>query len=295
MNGRVWQETFMLHAADGAALHVSLALPAAGESESVVCIVHGIGEHGGRYAVVAEALTGRGAAVFALDHRGHGRSQGKRGHASVRNMTDDAVLLLLAASARFPGRPLFLYGHSMGGNVALSCALRHRPAIDGLILSSPWLRLAFNPPWWKLAIGRLIGRLLPSMTMSTGLDSGALYRNGEQSRRDSYDELMHTRVSSELFFSIMDEGCRSVAEAGALNVPTLILHGTEDRVTSFAASRETAERAGQRCEFVAWEGGYHELHHDREAERVLAFIGEWVRARSGRGDCCEQPDSTESG
>ncbi|WP_313999864.1 lysophospholipase [uncultured Paenibacillus sp.] len=281
MNGRIWQETFTLHTADGAAIHVSLAVPPSGEPESVVCVVHGIGEHGGRYARVAEALTGIGAAVFAIDLRGHGRSSGKRGHASVRQMSGDAALLVRTASARYPGKPVFLYGHSMGGNVALSCVLRHRPAVDGLILSSPWLRLAFDPPKWKRSVGRLLGRLLPAMTMSTGLDSGALYRSDEQSRLDSYDELLHTRVSAELFFSIVDEGERSIAEAGSLGVPALVLHGTEDRVTSPAASREAAEQAGERCEFVSWEGGYHELHNDRDAERVLAFIAEWVRRRCG--------------
>ena len=279
-------ETFILPTEDGVRLHVRAWMPS-GAARGVVCIVHGMGEHGGRYTYVASTLVRAGLAVYAVDQRGHGLTPGKRGHApSAERLALDVARFVGMAGARHPGLPLFLYGHSMGGNVALSCAIRCRPPIAGLILTSPWLRLAFDPSPVKLRIGRIASLVWPSFTMSTGLGR-LLYRNVEQSEADRRDPLMHNRISAAMFFSIRDEGERSLREARReLRVPVLLLHGTEDMVTSFAASRELAESLRGQCEFVPWEGGWHELHHDVDRDEVLERIIGWIdgriRAWSGR-------------
>jgi len=272
-------ETFALPTEDGIRLHVRSWMPSGG-ARGVVCIVHGMGEHGGRYADVASALVRAGLAVYAVDQRGHGLTPGKRGHApSAERLALDAIRFVGMAGARHPGLPVFLYGHSMGGNVALSCAIRCRPPIAGLILTSPWLRLAFDPPKAKLVIGRIASRVWPKLTMKTGLGN-SLYRNPAQSEADSRDPLLHNRISAAMFFSIRDEGERSLREARReLRVPVLLMHGTEDTVTSFAASRELAETLRGRCEFVAWEGGWHELHNDVDREEVLERIIGWIDDR----------------
>ena len=281
-------ETFTLPTEDGVRLYVRSWMPT-GDARGVVCIVHGMGEHGGRYAHVASTLVRAGLAVYAVDQRGHGLTPGKRGHApSAERLALDAARFVGMAGARHPGLPLFLYGHSMGGNVALSCAIRCRPPIAGLILTSPWLRLAFDPPQLKLRIGRIASLIWPKLTMSTGLGR-SLYRNPAQSEADSRDPLLHNRISAAMFFSIRDEGERSLREARReLRVPVLLMHGTEDTVTSFAASRELAETLRGRCEFVAWEGGWHELHNDVDREEVLERIIGWIddriRAWNGRED-----------
>ncbi|OUM94863.1 MAG: lysophospholipase [Thermobacillus sp. ZCTH02-B1] len=272
-------ETLVLPTEDGVRLHVRSWLPS-GVARGVVCIVHGMGEHGGRYAPVAEALVRAGLAVYAVDQRGHGLTPGKRGHApSAERLALDVARFIGMAGARHPGLPVFLYGHSMGGNIALSCAIRCRPPVAGLILTSPWLRLAFDPPAMKLWIGRIASRVWPKLTMSTGL-GGSLYRNPAQSEADSRDPLLHNRISAAMFFSVRDEGERSLREARReLRVPVLLMHGTEDTVTSFAASRELAETLRERCEFVPWEGGWHELHNDRDREEVLERIIGWIDGR----------------
>jgi len=253
------------------------------EVEAVVCIVHGMGEHGGRYRPVAEALRQEGFSAYAIDQRGHGRTAGTRGHASsVQQLATDAAKLIEWAAERHPGRPVFLYGHSMGGNVALSCALRLRPPIAGLILSSPWLRLAFDPPGYKVAIGRAIGAVWPSLTMQTGLKGGTLYRNEELRHRDREDGLLHNRISAGLFFSLLAEGERSLRTAGELDMPLLLIHGTDDAVTSYGASKELADRLGDACTFLSREGGYHELHNDIGAQEVLAMIAAWIRRTANR-------------
>jgi alpha-beta hydrolase superfamily lysophospholipase len=252
-------------------------------AEAVVCIVHGMGEHGGRYGHVADVLREAGFAVYAIDQQGHGHASGKRGHAkSVLHLADDAARMVEQASQRHPGLPVFLYGHSMGGNVALSCALRLRPAIAGLILSSPWLRLAFDPPSYKVAVGRAIGAVWPSLTMPTGLKGGSLYRNEKLRLDDQKDRLLHNRISASLFFSLRDEGERSIRAAAGLDVPLLLLHGTADGVTSYAATRELASRLSGTCTFLSREGGYHELHNDEGAEEVLAEVASWIKLHADR-------------
>jgi len=279
-------ETQGLPTEDGLRLHMRSWMPP-GDARGVVCILHGMGEHGVRYAYVATALARAGLIVHAIDQRGHGLTPGKRGHApSAERLAMDAARFVGMAAARHPGLPIFLYGHSMGGNVALSCAIRCRPPIAGLILTSPWLRLAFDPSPAKLRLGRIAAVVWPKLTMSTGL-GGMLYRNVEQQEADRRDPLLHHRISAAMFFSIREEGERSLREARReLRAPLLLLHGTDDRVTSFAASRELAESLGERCEFVAWEGGWHELHNDVDRDEVLARIIGWIdgriQARSGR-------------
>ena len=273
-------ETLILPTEDGVRLHVRAWMPS-GSARGVVCVVHGMGEHGGRYASVATELVRAGLAVYAVDQRGHGLTPGRRGHApSAERLALDAARFIGMAGARHPGLPLFLYGHSMGGNVALSCAIRCRPPIAGLILTSPWLRLAFDPSSVKLRIGRIASSVWPKLTMSTGLGRSLYRSNPLQSELDSRDPLLHNRISAAMFFAMRSEGERSLREARRqLRVPVLLLHGTEDLVTSFAASRELAETLRGLCEFVPWEGGWHELHNDVDREEVLKRIIDWIDGR----------------
>jgi alpha-beta hydrolase superfamily lysophospholipase len=274
-------ETLALPTEDGLRLHVQAWMPS-GDARGVVCLVHGMGEHGGRYAPVATALARAGLIVYAVDQRGHGLTPGKRGHApSAERLALDAARFVGMAASRHPGLPIFLYGHSMGGNVALSCAIRCRPPIAGLILTSPWLRLAFDPPAARVRLGRIAAAVWPKLTMSTGLKGSKLYRdNPLQSELDGRDPLLHNRISAAMFFAMRDEGERSLREARReLRAPVLLLHGTEDDVTSFAASRELAETLRGQCEFVPWEGGMHELHNDTDREAVLERIIRWIDGR----------------
>ena len=144
--------------ADGLQL-VGRSWEPAGEPRAVVCLVHGLGEHCGRYQHVAAALTEAGFAVLACDQRGHGRSAGKRGVIpSYDALMDDIGLLLEQASQRYPGKPRFLYGHSLGGNEVINYTLRRKPALAGVVATSPGLRTAFKPPAAQLAVGRLMNK-----------------------------------------------------------------------------------------------------------------------------------------
>ena len=269
-----------LAASDGLTLYAREWLPAEREAVGTVCIVHGMGEHSGCYAELAGAFAEAGFAVLAYDQRGHGRSDGRRGHSpSIMALVSDAGLLLEEARTRHPGLPRFLYGHSMGGSVALNCALRLRPGFDGLILSSPWLRLAMRVPALKLRIGRIMARLWPTLPQRTGLKPGDLFRAASGGAAPQPDPLNHLWITPGMFVALEEAGEWALAHARELDTPLLLMHGTADRVTSFEASRELARQVGSRCEFVPWDGGYHELHRDLDKDDVIRHMTRWLKAR----------------
>lgn len=273
------REEWKLTGTEGTDLFVREWKPDARDVRAVICLVHGMGEHGDRYQHVAAHCTEAGFALIALDQHGHGRSSGKRGHLlSMDAAASDAALIIEEAEKRNPGVPVFLYGHSMGGNVALNCALRLRPAIKGLILTSPWLRLAFSPHPLKEWIGRKLAVLLPELQQSTGLNPADLFRPGyAKAAAIVEDPLCHTKITLHSFNEIAAGGEWALAHADSLDVPLLLLHGTSDRITSLEASRLLAERLGARCEWRIWEGGLHELHNDVEAEQTINEIVDWLK------------------
>ncbi|PWV97292.1 alpha-beta hydrolase superfamily lysophospholipase [Paenibacillus cellulosilyticus] len=244
----------------------------------VICLVHGMGEHHGRQDAIVRPLNEAGFTVFVYDQRGHGRSGGKRGHASsITHLTHDTEAVLAEARRRYPELPLFLYGHSMGGNVAVNYALRHESGLAGLVLSSPWLRLAFTPPKWKVTIGRAIGRIWPTFTQSAGLASGSLYRPGHPNPAPPRDEWSHGNITAAMFVSMTDSGEWAIREASRLHIPLLLVHGTADRITSFEASQELMEHVNRESStFMPIEGGYHELYHDPEGPDTMERITAWL-------------------
>lgn len=247
-----------------------------GEPKAVVCLVHGLGEHCGRYAHVAAALNDAGYAVLASDERGHGRSEGKRGHIpSYDALMDDISLLLTQAAERYPGKPRFLYGHSLGGNEVLNYALRRRPDVAGVVSTSPGLRPGFKPPALQLAAGRLMNRLWPAFTMPNSLEVDAFCRDPAVIAAYQADPLNHDRLSARLGIGLLEAGEWALAHAAEFPVPLLLMHGTTDRLTSPAASVEFASRAPN-CTLQLWEGFYHETHNDPEKDQVIAFMVRWL-------------------
>lgn len=249
------------------------------EPRAVICLVHGLGEHSGRYSRVAGFLNGTGCALLALDLRGHGRSEGKRGHTpDVEALMDDISNLLMEAEKRYPGSPRFLYGHSMGGNLVINFALRRNSRLRGVIASAPLLRTAFDPPRWKLIIVKIMRSLWPSFSTSNELEVNWLSRDQAvvQAYRD--DPLVHDRVTAT-FLDIREAGVWAVEHAGELSLPLLLMHGDADRITSLRASREFAAGAGDGCTLKIWNGLYHEIHSEPEREDVLSCLARWLNSK----------------
>ena len=251
-------------------------------ANAVAVIVHGMGEHCKRYErTVIPQLLDNSIAVVTYDQFGHGTNPGKKGHNPGYDHVLDCVdRAVEKAGMEFPDKPVFLYGHSMGGNVVLNYALRRPKRIRGAIVTSPFLRLAFEPPAWKLTLGKLLARTWPSLTLANEIDPVHLSRIEEEVEAYRQDPLVHDRVSPAYSIEFMSEAEWAMEHAVELKVPILLMHGTEDHLTHWKASEEFARKAGSRVDFLPVEGGYHELHHDLDRERVLAKVVDWIGEKS---------------
>ncbi len=245
--------------------------------KAVVCLVHGMGEHSGRYAHVAKYLVDSGYSVVAYDQRGHGKSGGNRGHTPSYDLLLDGVSdLLKQAEKLVPGVPKFIYGHSMGGNVVLNYALRRKPDVAGIVASSPYLKLAFDPPAIKVAAGRLVNNIFPGFTQSTELDATAISRDKKVVDAYLSDPLVHDKISARFFVEVHAAGLWAIEHASEMKLPLLLFHGTEDKLTSAEGSKEFAEKVKTDCTFRLWDGLYHETHNEPEKEEVLKYIVTWL-------------------
>jgi alpha-beta hydrolase superfamily lysophospholipase len=264
---------------DGIRLYTQEWAPESG-IKAAVCLVHGLGEHSGRYAHVAAVFTENGYALEGYDLRGHGRSGGARGNTpSYDALMQDIGLVLEKTQARYPGTPVFLYGHSLGGNQVLNFALLHKPNVAGIISTGPWLRLAFDPPVLQVTLGKIMNSLYPSFTQANGLETAALSRDVQVVQKYETDPLVHDRISARLFVSSYQSGYWALELASRFGYPLLLMHGGADRITSAEASREFAGKAGDCCTFKIWEGFYHEIHNEPEQANVLKVMLDWLNER----------------
>lgn len=248
--------------------------------KAVVGLVHGMGEHSGRYRHVAERLVDAGYVVFAYDQRGHGRTTGKRGHSpSYEALLEGVDRLLAEAKKEYPELPFILFGHSMGGNVALNYVLRRNPQIFAAIASGPWLKLAFNPPALELALAKMIRNIYPTFTTKRPMKGDHLTTDPEMMRIYKEDPLGHGDITAGFFFSMYEAGLWAIEHANELHVPLLLMHGDNDQVTSIAASREFAERARDLVTFREWRGFKHELHNESKREEVFNYMIDWLDSR----------------
>jgi alpha-beta hydrolase superfamily lysophospholipase len=252
--------------------------------KAVVGIIHGMGEHSSRYNYLVDALTAANISVVAYDQIGHGKTEGKRGHVSSYDMLLGCVGELTSKMVQLvPAKPMFLFGHSMGGNVLLNYLIRRNPKINGAIVSAPWLKLAFDPPAIQVKLGRLVSGILPGLVQSTKLDVNTISKDPKEVKRYVDDPLVHDKISTSFFVGVYDSGLWALEHASELKTPLLLYHGTADKLTSHDASKQFCEHAGGGdVTFKSLEGLYHESHNEPEREDLFKMIIEWVRTHSAK-------------
>ncbi len=251
----------------------------AAQPAAVVCLVHGIGEHSARYAHVADAFTRAGYALISFDLRGHGRSEGPRGHTpSFEMFMADIDLLLDEARRRYPGIPRFLYGHSLGGLLVLNYALRRKPDLQGVIVTSPGLRTSLTEQKAKIFLSNSLGSVLPTLSISTNLDVTQLSRDPEIARVYTVDPLVHHQATLGIAKETIPAIGWAMAHAAEFSVPLLIMAGTADRIAYSSGSQEFASQVTCECELKLWEGYYHELHNEPDKEIVIQYMIDWLDA-----------------
>jgi len=266
--------------ADGLRLHENRWLPE-GDPAAVVVVVHGFVEHSGRYADLAEQLNRQGYAVYAMDLRGHGKSEGSRVFVrSFDDYLDDVERFLGRVRARQPHKPTFLFGCSMGGTIVALLAATRPLSAGGLVLSAPACRIGDRVFPILRRLAALVSLVLPRLRL-VPIRFTMLSRDPEVVARFKSDPLVfHGRFPVRTGAEILRAANRLAGQLEAIELPLLILHGTGDMLTDPEGSRQLHARAGSTDKTLKlYEGLYHDLLHEPEKEQVTADVIEWLAAR----------------
>ena len=250
------------------------------EPKAVVAISHGLGEHIDRYEHMAQWFNAKGFAVMGYDRRGHGRSEGKRGHSlGLAPLLDEIGQLIKAAHNSYKGIPVFLYGHSQGGGLSLSYLLRRNPQIAGVIVSAPWITLAFVPPSVLIMLGKLMRKIYPAFTQPNNLQTDLLSRDKAVVDAYNNDPLVHNQITAAVGIDMLREGEWLLQQKRKIDLPLLILHGEADGVTSAESSEQFAAQIEGDITFKPWAEMYHELHNEPEQEALFTFVQNWIETK----------------
>ena len=244
--------------------------------KGVVALPHGLGEHSGRYAQVADFLGRAGYALLTFDLRGHGKTAGPRGDVRWPDILSDMDRLLVEARRRWPSKPLFLYGHSMGGLLVLYFALQRKPRLNGVVASSPGLKTPLEKQKAKVAMANLLASLLPHLIISSGLKPEDISRDPSVVEAYRKDPLVHDKVSLSIARDGLAAGRWSLDHAAEFIPPLLLMQGSADRVVYPEGSQQFAQRAPGDVTLKTWPGLHHEIHNEPEREDALRFMVDWL-------------------
>ena len=241
-------------------------------------IVHGLGEHGGRYSRLAEALLERGISTFAADLRGHGVSGGRRGHVTrFEDYLEDHRRVLEATPQ---SSPAFLLGQSLGGLIALRLLQTGGTGtVRGAVLSAPAVDLPEPQPWWRDPAAKLLSPFAPNIAVGNGIDPADLSRDPAEVEAYRNDPLVHDRVTIRLFREMRRAMRRAREEGSAVTAPVLLLAPGDDRITAVAAALEVAADFATPAEIRELPEDLHEPLHDRGAGAVMQEIIRWIEGR----------------
>jgi alpha-beta hydrolase superfamily lysophospholipase len=244
-------------------------------------IAHGLGEHSGRYTNVVERVIPKGISVWVPDHRGHGRSEGKRGHVLnfVQFLTDLHLAVDIARENLPDGMKCFLLGHSMGGLIAINFAQRFPDLIDGVIASSPALGMVVEIPGVKKVLGSFMSYIRPSLSMGNELDATKISHDPDVVDAYVNDPLVHDRVTARFFTELLAAMETVSQQASALNIPILMQVAGDDHLVSARSSRQFFEKLNLQDKTLrVYDGYYHEIYNELEDRRQQALqdLEKWL-------------------
>jgi acylglycerol lipase len=251
------------------------------EPKAVVCLVHGLGEHSGRYAHVGAAFSAAGYALLGFDLRGHGKSGGPRGHTpSLEAFFKDIDAFVADAAKRYPSATRFLYGHSLGGLLSLSYSLSHKPDVRGMIISSPGLRTAIHEQKAKLMLAKVLGTIAPTITLPSELVAAHISRDPQVVDTYVKDPLVHDKITTGFGRAGLQATDIVFTRAAQLPVPVLLVYCSADQIAFPRGSEEFARLAPQGLVTLKrYEGLYHEPHNEPEKAQVLKDYIQWLDAQ----------------
>ena len=267
-----------VESADGAQVAYR-AWPHAGASITFA-VVHGLGEHAGRYERFARGMAKHGMGTYAVDLRGHGRSPGPRGHVDSWSQWTDEVSAFVKHVESVAGGEVVPLGHSFGGATVLSAVLAGKvPRSKRFIVSSPALKVKVAVPAWKIKLGTATSKLIPKLALDNEVDPKLLSRLPEVVEAYRTDPLVHSKISSRLYTEWLAATRHILDHAGDIKVPFLILAGTDDGLIDPEGSKQLHATSASMSELSLLEGRYHEPFNDRDNEEVFTLITNWLAKR----------------
>lgn len=247
--------------------------------KALILLVHGHGEHSKRYLSWAEKFVNEGYAFLSWDHIGHGHSDGQRGHIHhYEEFLLEIDLAVTKANEFFPNVPIILYGHSMGGNIVLNHAIRRCCVVNGIIVTSPWLKLS-KPisPFMEFIVSAL-NYIAPNVPIKSSVIPSEISHLEDEVKKYQNDPIIHSKITPRLYVSIRRAGEYALKYAKRIKTPLLLMHGEVDMISSFDASKEISTKV-DRCTFVPWPNMYHELHNETVRGLVFEAIVKWVDSK----------------
>jgi acylglycerol lipase len=249
-----------------------------GKPKAILILIHGLGEHVNRYAHVAEAMVKAEYAFTGFDLRGHGRSEGQRGHTPHGDSYfKDMDAFISQIEDRYPGIPKFLYGHSLGGVLVLGYTPIRHPLLAGVVSTATSSNTSLQEQSFKVFLAKFLGTIAPKMVMSSGLVPTTLSRDPEVIDTYIADSLVHNKVTTgwgKNFLAVVEKMKKLAPQ---FPVPVLLMHGSEDKLSFPKGSLEWASLAPKDLTTVKlWDGLFHEIHNEPEKGKVFEYMIQWL-------------------
>jgi acylglycerol lipase len=253
-----------------------------GAAKAVLLVVHGLGEHSGRYTNVVNYCVPRGYAVYALDHLGHGKSDGTREYVErFSDFTDTLAIFYRMVAGWQPGKPIFPLGHSMGGLIATTYLLDHQADFRGAIISAPAIAIGASVSPITIALGKVAAVIAPKAGV-LALDVNAVSRDPEVVRAYLADPLnFQGKTTARLAAEMLKAMQRVAAEVGTITLPLIVVQGSADRLVDPAGAQMLYDKAGSQDKTIKlYDGLYHEVFNEPERDQVLADVAAWLDAHT---------------
>ena len=247
---------------------------------TAIGIIHGLGEHSNRYNNFAKYFCNKGFGIYSIDLRGHGLSEGKRGHINNFNtLIDDAEEMFIQIRKRNLNLNvrIIMFGHSLGGCIALNYLCQKKSKeIDLAIISSPWLKTVIEPPKFLLLIQKLLSGMFPSLTLNNRLDPKDLSKDTSIVKNYIRDPLVHNRISIKMFSEVNKSITKIEKESKHIDIPILLIHGKKDKIISHKGTENVANKI-KNSNLKLWEKVFHEPHNDYEKNQILKYYFKFIK------------------
>jgi len=243
-----------------------------------LAVVHGLGEHAGRYAPFAEGMAHHSMGTYAVDLRGHGMSPGPRGHVDSWSQWTDDVAAFVSHIESIAGGEVVPVGHSFGAVAVLSAVLAGKlPKARRFVVSSPALKLKMAVAGWKLTLGPIASKIVPRLALANEVDPKSVSRIPDVVEAYRNDPLVHNKISTRMGAEWQEATRHILSRASQIKIPFLILAGTADALIDPAGSRELHEQAKSTSELRMLEGRFHEPFNDIGSDEVFELIADWLK------------------